>query len=215
MKPLVPWTLAALFAIGSAGTLFYYRGVLEGKTAELSAAQARYASLESSSAAALKDVNEKLAMAQLKLVETATAADKKVMEISARADANAKAISDEASRKMQEVSSQADARAKAIADEASERLKEASLPEVTVLVGFRKGVLSSGSVAIVRNVSSTAISLALTAMRPNANRRKIFRFVVDPNAAKEIGEQEGWAFVKGDVLKVEQPGHKPKIWALN
>ena len=215
MKPFIPWTLAAIFAVGSAATLLYYRGVLEGKTAELSAAQARYASLESSSAAALKDVNEKLATAQLKLVETTTAADKKVMEISARADANAKAIADEASKKIQEVSSQGDARAKAIADEAGERLKEASLPEVTVLAGFRKGVLSSGSVANVRNVSSTSISLTLTATRSSTNQRRMFRLVVDPNAAKEIGEQEGWAFVKGDVLKVEQPGHKPKTWALN
>ena len=193
MKPFVPWILVGTLAVGLVGVVVYYRGALDSGTAELTAAQQKYSALEMSSAAALKEANEKVAAAHLKIMEVATEAGKKVMEISA----------------------QADARTKAVADDANERLKEANLPEVTVLTGFRKGLLSSGSVAGVKNTSSTAVSLTLTATRPSTGQSKTFRIVVDPSAAKEIGEQEGWAFVKGDQLKVEQPGHKSKTWALN
>ena len=172
---------------------FYYRGALEAKSAELASAQEKYSKLESTSASALKDASDKLTSTQSKLVEVAS----------------------EASKKVQEAAAQAEVRTQALAAEANERLKEASLPEVTVLVGFRKALMASGSVAGLKNVSPSSVSLTVTATRPSTNQSKVFRFVVDSNGVKEFGEQEGWPFIKGDQLKVEQPGHKTKIWTFS
>jgi dsDNA-specific endonuclease/ATPase MutS2 len=193
MKPAIPWALCAVLAIGTIGMNFYYRGALETKSAELSAAQEKYAKLESSSSAALKDASDKLTSTQSKLVEVAT----------------------DASKKVQELAAQAEARTQALAAEANAKLQEANLPEVTVLVGFRKALMSSGSVARLKNVSPASISLTVTASRPSTAQSKMFRFVIDSSGIKEFGEQEGWAFIKGDQLKVEQPGHKGKIWTLS
>ena len=84
-----------------------------------------------------------------------------------------------------------------------------------MLIGFRKALMSSGSVAGLTNVSPSSVSLTVTASRPTTNQSKVFRFVVDSNRLKEFGEQEGWPFIKGDQLKVEQPGHKTKIWIFS
>ena len=193
MKSAVPWALSAVLALGAIGMNFYYRGALEAKTAELASAQERYTKLEATSSAALKDASDRLTSTQSKLVEVAT----------------------EASKKVQEVSAQAEARTQALAAEANERLKEASLPEVTVLVGFRKALMASGSVAGLKNVSPSSVSLTVTASRPSTGQSKMFRFVIDSSGVREFGEQEGWAFIKGDQLKVEQPGHKGKIWTFS
>ena len=193
MKPAIPWALSALLAVGAVSLHFYYRGALEAKSVEVASAQGKYAKLEASSATALKDANDKLTVAQAKFVDLAADAGKKVQEIAA----------------------QAEARTRALSAEANERLKEANLPEVTVLAGFRKALMSSGSVAGFRNVSRSAVSLTVTALRPSSGQSKLFRLVVDSSTAKEIGEQEGWAFIAGDQLKVEQPGHKPKTWTVN
>ena len=193
MKQALPWVLVALLAAGAAALHFHYRGALDAKTAELEVAKENYAKLEASTATALADANSRLTASQTKLVEFAS----------------------EATKKVQEIAAQAEERTQALAAEANEKIRTANLPEVAVLVGFRKALLSSGNVAGIKSTSSSSAPISVTAARPSTGQSRNYQFVIDANGVKEVGEQQGWAFVKGDTLKVEQPGHKPKTWVFN
>lgn len=190
MSKVVPWLVAAMFAIAAAVLHFHYQGVIASKDAELTAVQDQLKAMAASSETKLKAVSEQVAAAEQKASEIAAKAAEKVQEIAAAASA-----------KVEEVKA-----------EASTKLQAASLPEATVNVTFRKAIFSSGQVAVIANTSPAAISATFTASRPSTGVSKSIDLTLDPNRPKEIGEREGWAFVAGDRVQVEQPGHKGRTF---
>lgn len=189
MSKVVPWLVAAVFAIAAAVLHFHYQGVIASKDAELTSVQDQLKAMAASSEAKLKAVSEQVAAAEQKASEIAAKAAEKVQEIAAAASA-----------KVEEVKA-----------EASTKLQAASLPEATVNVAFRKAIFSSGHVAVITNTSPATISATITASRPSGVGKR-FDLTLDPNRPKEIGEREGWAFVAGDRVQVEQPGHKGRTF---
>lgn len=121
----------------------------------------------------------------------------------------------EANRKLEEANKRyndtvvdANKRYNATVAEANQKIHAASLPEVGIQVGFRKALLSSGNVAILRNFSGQTIAITVAIERPSSGQNKGYELTLDPNQIKEIGGQEGWAFVSGDTIKISQPAHK-------
>jgi hypothetical protein len=110
----------------------------------------------------------------------------------------------EANQKIQD----ANHRLEAVAQEADEKIRLAQLPEVEVTLGFRKALFSSGNVAVIKNTSGESIALTAVASRPGSDYKKAFEITVDSGQTREIGEQEGWAFVKGDAISLSQAEHK-------
>lgn len=113
------------------------------------------------------------------------------------------------------VATQANTQIDALANEANAKIQAASLPEVPVAVSFRKAMLGSGSVAVIKNTSAQPVAVTITTARPNDNQQRRFRLVIDGQQFKEIGHAEGWAFVRGDVLQVSLANHKPKQFEYN
>lgn len=97
---------------------------------------------------------------------------------------------------------------KALAEEANQKIQVASLREVSVRIGFRKALLSSGNVAAFTNTSGQAIAIDAEIERPSSAKRRTFSLTLDPGQTKEIGEREGWAFLSRDAITVSQPEHK-------
>jgi hypothetical protein len=91
---------------------------------------------------------------------------------------------------------EANQRQNEIVEEANKKLQSANQPEVPVTVGFRGAFFGSGSVAHITNQSNQSIAVK----------------VIDGGMSKEIGEQEGWAFVSGDTVTIEQAGHKSRSY---
>lgn len=110
---------------------------------------------------------------------------------------------------LDKVLSEANAKYKALAEEANQKIQVASLREVSVRIGFRKALLSSGNVAVFTNTSGQAIAIDAEIERPSSAQRRTFLLTLDPGQAKEIGEREGWAFLSRDTITVSQPEHKP------
>ena len=102
----------------------------------------------------------------------------------------------------------ANARLHALADEANSKLAVANLPQVSIAVSFRKALLSSGNVAVIRNIAAQSIPASLAVNRPSTGQQKLFELVFDAGQVKEIGEREGWAFLPGDTILISQPEHK-------
>lgn len=109
-----------------------------------------------------------------------------------------------ANRKLQEANQQ---KATLVAD-ANEKLHLASQPEVEIQVSFRKALLSSGNVAGLKNTAANTVAITAEIERPSSGAKRSYDLTLDPNQTTEIGEQEGWAFIAGDTIKVSQSDHK-------
>lgn len=109
---------------------------------------------------------------------------------------------------LDKVLSEANAKYKALAEEANQKIQVANLREVSVRIGFRKALLSSGNVAAFTNTSGQAIAIDVEIERPSSAQRRTFSLTLDPGQTKEIGEREGWAFLSRDTITVSQPEHK-------
>lgn len=92
--------------------------------------------------------------------------------------------------------------------DANQKIHAANQPEVEIQISFRKALLSSGNVAILRNFSGQTIAITVAIERPSSGQNKGYELTLDPNQIKEIGGQEGWAFISGDTIKVSQSAHK-------
>ena len=99
--------------------------------------------------------------------------------------------------------------------EANQLIAAASLPEATVTISFRAAMMGGGSVATIVNTSNDDIPIAVAITRPSNGQSKNYDFVLNGRAVKEIGHAEGWAFVSGDVIAVNQPNHKVKAISLS
>lgn len=104
--------------------------------------------------------------------------------------------------------SDANAKYRQLAEEANQRLRVANEREVQVRIGFRKAFLSSGNVASIGNTSGQTIAVEVEVERPSSSQRRSFSLTLDPGQTKEVGEQEGWAFIPQDIITVSQAEHK-------
>ena len=108
--------------------------------------------------------------------------------------------------------SDANKRYNELATDANQKLRTASQPEVEVQVSFRKALINSGNVSMLKNISGRSIAIAVEAKRPSTGKSKKFDLTLDASQMKEIGEIEGWAFISGDTLRISQPEHKELVF---
>lgn len=175
MKKFAPWILAVILSTLSVSMYVYYKGIIEGKDAEIKSLTDKNSALVADANAKLKEAGEQIR------------------------SANARA---------QEIASDANSKIQALAADANQKIQAANQPEPTVSISFRKALLGSGNVAVIKNTSSQSISLSLAISRPSTNQQNTLDVVLDPARPKEIGHREGWAFILGDSIVVSQPGHK-------
>lgn len=114
----------------------------------------------------------------------------------------------EASKEKINLVTQAEQEKSKLIAEANEKLQLASQPEVQIQIGFRKALLNSGNVAVLKSRARESIAITLEVTRPSSGSRRSFELILDSNQVKEIGAREGWAFVAGDMLRVSQSNHK-------
>ena|SRR5579883_1541381 len=122
--------------------------------------------------------------------------------------------------KSQVETAQADASAaKEDAEKAQEELDYQSLPEVPCTLGFvQPGLFSSehGSIASIENVDSEEAALNIKIERPSDGTSKtIDDFVIEGHQSRDLGEDQGWAFVSGDKITLSEGGHKSETWTMN
>jgi hypothetical protein len=122
--------------------------------------------------------------------------------------------------KSQVTTAQADAASeKEAADQAQQDLAYQSLPEVPCTLGFGDpGLFSSehGSVASIENVGSDEAALNIHIERPSDGTSKTIEdFVIEGHQSRDLGEDEGWAFVSGDKITLSEGGHKDETWTMN
>lgn len=100
-----------------------------------------------------------------------------------------------------------------LVDETNQKIQLASLPEVQVSVSFRKALLNAGNVAMIKNNSGQTIAISVEISRPASYQSRRFDLTLDHGRSKEIGAIEGWAFVPGDIVTIQQAGHKEVVFA--
>jgi hypothetical protein len=85
-----------------------------------------------------------------------------------------------------------------------ERALELAKPDLPVRVALRRALLGAGQVLTVQNVSSS--DLPITADLGRADAPSQTRELVIPhNGIREMGEQQGWAFLVGDSVALRNP----------
>lgn len=102
----------------------------------------------------------------------------------------------------------ADAKLSETVDAANRQLQVANLRETPMTVRFRKALITSGSVAQISNSGSESAAFSAVVERPSTSQSKKFEITPDSGAMKEIGENQGWAFVAGDTITIQHAGHK-------
>lgn len=137
--------------------------------------------------------NQKNAALEAKIFELQAGQERLVND----ANAKLKSLNDDANNKI-----------KQMASEANEKIQAANQPEVELLVSFRKAMISSGMVAVLKNPTGSTEVFIVELERPSTGSSRRFDLTIDSNQIKEIGEREGWAFVQGDKIHVTQPDHK-------
>lgn len=127
----------------------------------------------------------------------------------AEADKRQKLI-EEAAQKHQKTVEEATQKQQQLVAEANQLISAARLPEATVNITFRPAMMGSGFVARITNTSTASIPVTIEVKRSSTGQTKEYESVINGNAFKEIGHQEGWPFVSGDEVTVKQPNHKAK-----
>ena len=163
----------------------------------------------------LKAADERVAKTDASAAERIAAADAAAKATEALAAAKVKETSDQAAERIQDTNDQAKARMDALEAEAKNKLQAANLPEATVDVTFRKAMYSNGGVAAIRNTSRAPTPFSVVVSRPATSQIRRFSPVLDGERTTEIGERDGWAFLPGDLVRVIQPGHKPRDFSYN
>lgn len=105
-------------------------------------------------------------------------------------------------------------KARAIIEEADKRIAIANQREVEVKVSFRKGFIDSGYVAVFRNIYDRSVVITADIERPSSRKKRSIEMTFDPSQSKEIGESEGWAFVPGDTVTINQDNHRSLIFTM-
>ena len=214
MQKIIPWLLSAILSILLGAVALYYKNELTQRDLEIQSLKTAAAQTLAEATAKLKAADDRVAKTDASAAERIAAADAAAKATEALAAARMKETSDQAAAKIQETNDQARVRVETLEAEARNKLQAANLPEATVDVTFRKAVMSNGSVALFRNTSQVSTPFAIVAVRPATNQSRKFTPVLDGGRITEIGEREGWAFLPGDVVRVVQPGHKPRDFNL-
>jgi hypothetical protein len=94
-----------------------------------------------------------------------------------------------------------------LVQEANSKIAYANQPAVPVTASVHKAVFASGSVLQVKNTSNKAIAVTLLIER--GGQRKETPLTIDAGLGKNIGENEGWAFISGDRFTITMPEHRP------
>lgn len=90
--------------------------------------------------------------------------------------------------------------------EADKKTESASGAQVPVHVTFRVDPPNSNKVATITNTSGETITISVNVQRPATGQNRTFvDLTIIPGKAREISEREGWGFVEGDLLTVNQP----------
>ena len=207
MKKYAPWFIVAILIIAIGFIWFSLQKTIDQKNSENAALTLKYEQL-------IADVN-------LKAKDTAvrtTEANKKYADLKDEAAKKLSDLNEEASRKLSSAKEEADSKLAQIASEAESKLRSAdravqaaNLPEVRLTVAFRKALMNSGQVAVIKSLNPTTTAIALGVRRASTNQQKSLALVFDQGQVKEIGEREGWAFLPGDMLQFTQAGHKPLL----
>lgn len=123
-------------------------------------------------------------------------------------------LKEEANEKLKQLAENATARVQQLANEANSKLQAANQPEVEALVSFRKALLSSGKVAVIKNTAGQSVAISVSISRTSTGGGRVSELTLDPGQVKEIGEREGWAFIPGDQIVVAQAGHKSMTYVV-
>ena len=214
MQKIIPWLLSAFLSIILGGVALHYKNELTQRDSEIQSLKAAAAQSLAEATAKLKMADELVAKTDASAAEQIAAANAAAKAMEALAAAKIKETSDQAASRIQETNDQARVRMEALEAEARNKLQAANLPEATLEVTFRKAVMSNGSVAQFRNTSQVSAPFTIVAARPSTNQSRRFTLVLDGGRTTEIGEREGWAFLPGDLVRVVQPGHKPRDFNL-
>jgi hypothetical protein len=73
-------------------------------------------------------------------------------------------------------------------------------PPLPILVQYRRAVLNPSLVADFSNQSNRDLLILATFENPTLNEMKKWEISLAPNATREIGHLEGWAFHSGDKI---------------
>jgi hypothetical protein len=77
-------------------------------------------------------------------------------------------------------------------------------PDLPVRVGLRRALLGAGMVLTVRNISRSDLPVTATFARPGAPP-ETRELVIPPNGVREIGRLQGWEFLPGDSVALQNP----------
>jgi hypothetical protein len=103
---------------------------------------------------------------------------------------------------------------------------EKKLPDVPVLISFRRPYLAMGNgyIAEIKNSSRTQISIRLVIHRPSEDRDtsevstiqtiRPYDVTLPAHETATLGEDEGWAFESGDTVTVLLPEHRRRIFTV-
>jgi hypothetical protein len=81
------------------------------------------------------------------------------------------------------------------------RSATATLRTPPVALQLRQSLMGDGLVAMIHSTTDRSIPFRLTVRRPSTGASREFDFVLlGLGEIREIGEAEGWAFMKGDEL---------------
>jgi hypothetical protein len=99
-------------------------------------------------------------------------------------------------------------------EDVNKKLHEANKREVPVSIRFRPVIFGNGYYASITNRSGQAIDISIVIERPRSGKTKNLEIVIDGSGTKEIGEDEGWAFMSGDSVTVSHSEYKALIWTM-
>jgi hypothetical protein len=95
-------------------------------------------------------------------------------------------------------------RTRTAAEALSAQAVQLAKPDLPLNVNFRRGVVASGLVLTMRNVSRADLPV-IARFAGHGAQSQLFRFVIPANGAKEFGGLEGWAFTPGDSVILRNP----------
>ena len=82
------------------------------------------------------------------------------------------------------------------------------LPAIPVAVSFRKALMGSGDVAVIKNNSGQTMAVRVTITRTGVTPWDK-SIVIDSGKGAEVGSMQGWVVAPGDVVEVSANGFQP------
>jgi hypothetical protein len=96
----------------------------------------------------------------------------------------------------------------------AERAIERNLPPAPIQITYRKALLGSGYVLMLKNTSGSSQNFAVTLRNPTTKAEKRIGVPIDANKTVEIGHLEGWTATAGDTVDVALIGYQTEHQTL-